>query len=617
MSGGSSGHGEASPGDHLQTSYRLWLVGHQLEHGRAPWRDPYSFRPESGQTVNPAGWPYGFVYWPLDAAFGKVVAWNLLVLLTFVFAGLAALAWLLELGLPRGPALVGGVAFAVAPYRVEQTVGHLLGPISVLLPLALFAFERGLRRSPWWHVLAGAALASIPLSGQVHLALGAIPFFALYALCRTRAPLPLGAAAAGVVAAIGAGLLVRQTTIVGSLDSGGRSLAEVASYSATGLDLVTRHERHGSESFVFLGWLTPVVAIAGFAALLRARRFALAAALGIGALVPVLLALGTHLPVYSSLWHALPPLRYPRVPERLMPIACVAIAALVAFAVAEVVRRAPRRGLVAALAAVLVVADLHVKLFGSSEADAGNRAYAALRSAGPGRLLELPVFLPDVHLGSVYLYYDMQALRRRPGGYSTTAPRIADQTARRLRYLNCGDWTKGRGDYLRSLGVTAITLHEGLYDRSPVVLEHPWFAYHALLAHGWQPQVHAGRITLFLHTGKTGGAPPFAEPARSDAVFCEGWYPPDAYGRLISQGHAPFWVYGSSARLFLRSRVRLKVRFTVDGRVVRKRVLAQKLIQLHVPLGLRGWHLVSLDTPRLAVLHGQHFGARLIAYAVS
>jgi len=38
---------------------------------------------------------------------------------------------------------------------------------------------------------------------------------------------------------------------------------------------------------------------------------------------------------------------------------------------------------------------------------------------------------------------------------------------------------------------------------------------------------------------------------------------------------------------------------------------------LHVPLGLRGWHLVSLDTPRLAVLHGQHFGARLIAYAVS
>jgi hypothetical protein len=40
LSGGAPAHGEASPGDHLQTLYHYWLVGHQLEHGRAPWRDP-------------------------------------------------------------------------------------------------------------------------------------------------------------------------------------------------------------------------------------------------------------------------------------------------------------------------------------------------------------------------------------------------------------------------------------------------------------------------------------------------------------------------------------------------------------------------------------------------
>ena len=35
------------PATTSRPSYRLWLVGHQLEHGRAPWRDPYSFQPEA------------------------------------------------------------------------------------------------------------------------------------------------------------------------------------------------------------------------------------------------------------------------------------------------------------------------------------------------------------------------------------------------------------------------------------------------------------------------------------------------------------------------------------------------------------------------------------------
>ena len=47
----------------------------------------------------------------------------------FALAGLLACAWLRELGLARAPALVGGLAFAIAPYRVAQSVGHLLGPV--------------------------------------------------------------------------------------------------------------------------------------------------------------------------------------------------------------------------------------------------------------------------------------------------------------------------------------------------------------------------------------------------------------------------------------------------------------------------------------------------------
>ena len=76
-----------------------------------------------------------------------------------------------------------------------------------------------------------------------------------------------------------------------------------------------------------------------------------------------------------------------------MPVACLAIAALVAFAVAR-----SRRGvLVPALVAALLLVDLHVHVYGASAADERNTAYAALRAAPPGRVLELPVFLPDLH----------------------------------------------------------------------------------------------------------------------------------------------------------------------------------------------------------------------------
>ena len=89
LAGGGQGYGEAAPGDHLQTSYHLWLFGDQIEHGGAPWRDPYQFQPETGPTVNPAVWPYGIVFWPLYRVFGLVLGWNVFVLLTFVAAGLA------------------------------------------------------------------------------------------------------------------------------------------------------------------------------------------------------------------------------------------------------------------------------------------------------------------------------------------------------------------------------------------------------------------------------------------------------------------------------------------------------------------------------------------------
>jgi hypothetical protein len=565
MSGGAPSHGEAAPGDHLQTLYHYWLVGHQLEHGRAPWRDPYTFQPEANPQPNYAGWPFGFLFWPLGAVFGLVVGWNLLQLVVYMLAGLLTYAWLRELGLPRGPALAGGLVFAIAPYRVQQSVGHLLGPISILLPLSLWAFERA------WYWLAALALASIPLSGQVHLALGAIPFVLAYMLVRRRDRRAVVGAAAGAALAVGAGVLVRETLIKGSTQAGGRTLAEVTRYSADLGDLFERHVDHArSEQFIFFGWLAPLLALVGLVLLLRARRYALAAVLVAGVAVPVVLALGTNTPLYSPLWHALPPFRFPRVPERLLPIACLCIAALVAFSLAHA------RVVVVAVAIALLFVDLHVPIYRPS--DAGQPTRVAYE--GPGRIVELPLFDPSVHYGSVYLWYDTVSQRERPGGYSTTAPKAGKRTFNRLERLNCGDWSDDRAGLLDRLGVRAIAVHLGLYgpeDYSGA------FAVDALREHGWSLRRGAGPVLLFERG--TGDVPRLAKPDAAFPVYCVGWYGERDGGRYMSETHAALWAHAQ----------RVKLRFAPTPFPPR--------VTVHPPTD-KGWRLVTVDVDHLRRVPG-------------
>jgi hypothetical protein len=594
MASGGDGYGEPPAGDHLQTVYRFWLVGHQFANGAAPWEDPYSFQPLAEPETVLAGWPFGLLYWPLGALFGPVVAWNLLLLGTIVAAGLLTYLWLRALDLGPWPAAIGGLAFAVAPYRLDQSAsGHLLGWAALFIPLALLGIERARvaatpRRANGWGAVTAVALASIALSGQLHLALGAVPFVLAYALVR-REPIPLLWTAAGSVAAAAVGLAVRYTLIAGSAEDQGRSLSQVEKFQAEWADLFNRFHRPGSEEFVYFGWLTPLLAIAGLALLWR-RGTGLALVLGLGALLPILLALGTNLPTYSALWHAVPPLRFPRVPERFMPIADIAIAALLAFAVAELARRAGRRGTaVAAALLVLVALDLETQPVSARAADPDNPAFAAL---APGRILNLPLFDPGIHYGSVYDYYELQAPRERPQGYNTLAPRSAYFFAFMYNRVGCGVWAPGDEEELERLGVNSILLHRGVYqqagDRSA------WFAWHGLEEHGWKPVTEGGAITLF-ERGSSSAPPPFREPIRTEPVFCQGWRD----GRT-TEFQAPFWIYGAgNHELRLTAEAPTVVQISVDGHLSDRRLVSGSMpLNLQLEGDKPQWQAVVVEASR-------------------
>jgi hypothetical protein len=483
-----AGHGQAAAGDHLQLGWAFWLVGHQLGRVASPLSDPYSFRPEAEAPPSLQGWLLGLPYWPLRSVLDDVWAYDVILLLTFVLAGGVACWWLRSLGVPVPAALVGGAVFCLMPYRVGQSTGHLLGLVAFLLPATLLALER--RR----FALAALALVALPLSGQLHLALGAIPLALGYAVAR----LPRAGwwkAGAGAAAAVVAGIAVERWAVAGSIGTG-RSFAQVERYSAELTDFVTRGVGSGIEELVFVGWLTPLVALAGLWLLASRRQRGLAALLGLAALVPCLLALGANLPGYEDAWRRLPGLDATRVPERFMPIACLAIAALAAFGLEAITRPVSNRHqllppLVAVAAVVVLAIDLRVPVFGAVAADTPSAAYAAIRD--DGRLLELPVFRPDVHYGSAYLGYARQSPRERPQGYSTLAPPAADRLARQLRGLSCG-----RGAISPSLGVRFVTVHRGLYAQSGFFgADCPERAAAMLREDGWRLLARDGPIAAY------------------------------------------------------------------------------------------------------------------------
>ena len=139
----------------------------------------------------------------------------------------------------------------------------------------------------------------------------------------------------------------------------------------------------------------------------------------------------------------------------------------------------------------MLALDLRVPVFGAVAADEPTGAYAAIR--GPGRLLELPVFRPDVHFGSAYLGYARQSPRERPQGYSTLAPPAADRLARDLRGLSCG-----RGAIPPRLGVGFVTVHRGLYAQSGFFGRScPERAEAALRASGWRRIARDGPIATY------------------------------------------------------------------------------------------------------------------------
>jgi hypothetical protein len=198
-------------GDPLLQAWQVSWIGHALLEQPLDLWQANTFWPNadtlafSDALVGYA--PAGLV--GQESPTAALVVYNLLFVAAYGVAFLGAYLLARELGVGRPGAVVAGVAFAYAPWKLAQN-GHLHVLSSGGIPLALFLLLRGYRRRRGWLVLGGWLVAAwqmslgFTLGLQFTYLLGVLGVIALVALALRVTPVP----GRLVVAATVVGLLV-------------------------------------------------------------------------------------------------------------------------------------------------------------------------------------------------------------------------------------------------------------------------------------------------------------------------------------------------------------------------------------------------------------------------
>jgi hypothetical protein len=431
--------------------------------------------------------PAGLVGAGVHAA---VVRYDLLFL--FAYALCFAGAWLLarELGAGRTGAAVAGVAFAYAPWRLEQA-GHLHVISSGGIALALALLAGGYRRGSAAAIAAGWLVAAWQFSLGFTLGL---PFAYLLAggtaavavawwrRGRPRVPRDVVVATAGgmLCFALAAVLLARPyLRVLHDHPEARRTLTDVAAFSGGPQKFVAASQfsrvwgaatgpvrdtlSFVPEQTLFPGLATLALALLGLRAGTLSRRLRIG--LGAGALAFAVLSLGVSLGAgswlypYRWLYELFPGWQGIRVPGRLHTFTTLCLALLAAGGAQALAGRVrERRGALAAGAcAVALCAAVLAEGWGFAE-----HPTVALpppgQAAAPQPALHLPMGAFD---NRRYVLWSTDGFPRLVNGRASFIPR---QYAALTRVV--ATFPDARSvRYLRRLGVRSVTVHPPLARR--------------------------------------------------------------------------------------------------------------------------------------------------------
>ena len=428
-------------------------------------------------TGAPIGWDYqnglniqwAAVFVPGVLAtklFGPVAGYNLVVLSGLALSGPAMYLLVRYLGAPPPVAAWGGLAYTIFPWHLEKAQGHAGFVHLEGFPLLLLAVLAWHRRPTVQRALlvAAASLLLWTTAGYFGL-VGSVALFVLLPIVALFHRRRFGTRRALRRLAVGGGFALAVPLVVYALSSLGsssgvgsaRSPGELLTYGARPWEYVLPSYRnrffgddvgnwlfghlHGSnfsETSLYVGWLTILLAASWLVFALLTRRRLLAREAFLAVALPVLIVVAglfslpsplphTDVPMPARLlWDIAPQFR---VPSRFVVVVMTALVCLAALGLSQLsrslARAVPSRrfarplsiGICAAAAAIISLIELPIDASpATTEVSVLPPYYRTVEAAPRGILAEYPLAQADQAVNSDYLFWQRRHGRRLVNG---------------------------------------------------------------------------------------------------------------------------------------------------------------------------------------------------------
>lgn len=481
-------------GDPLLNAWTLRWVQHALVTQPTHLYDGNMFAPNPRSLAfSELLLPQAVIAWPFwlvshDALF----AYNASMLLTYPLCGVAMYALCRGLGAIRGAAFFAGLAFAFAPFRMDNTA-HLQVLSMQWMPLTILALIRFMQRPTRWRFAAVAATTTLAALSSIYYTVmfgTALIVFLIVEAVRQRR-LFISRSAVGLLAALAIAAVVvaaidipyltmrREQNIVRTLDEAYDDAAHKTSYvTVTPGNYLWGHllPTSGIErSALFPGAALLAFGIAGLRTVRRPWMSGFAALGGVGCVLsfgPTWgdKTTGTPLP-YRFLYQHVVGYQGIRGPDRFGTIVLLALCPFAALGATWLWRaavwRAPRlwriAPVVASVCALLVIADCATRLLPTIPVDRSANTLAPYRwlasQADTGIVAEFPVETANVQTAfySTYHWHDVL------WGHSGFIPAATYQL--RGRFVGHDDFPGPDDlDALADMGVGTLVIHHSGYS---------------------------------------------------------------------------------------------------------------------------------------------------------
>lgn len=477
------------PGDHHEQFYRYSLFYENLIRGRLPYYTGYQYA-STDFTEGLIFFPFTAIVGLMSFVFGPILSYNLLLLFSYVFVGLAGYYMVKQITKSSAAGMVSGLFLAVVPFRTTFLYGEMVyGVDAVMVPLLIYAIERAKEQRQAKYFFMAGLIMFLTLTANFQLFYWAMFLLAPYFLYVLIGYMREGDGSSlnklkiltwllpGLFGCVVYGIYI-YTMMKGSALQGGQNFNEILFYTPEPHRLFIKF--NGNEKNVYLGLTALFVLPWLFFPLLRFRPasvrspyiplFLMLFIVGMLLVFGPIVDWATKLPVYQWMFEHIPGFNGTRTSGRIMALVVVFYAILLGYFVAIFTLELQRRfsNVVAAIfvAAILalIVYDFNYIRPGIDTFARENMAYRSI-SGKQTKVVTIPFQKISAHyFNATYLPLALKYDVRLFTGHSSFYPKIMDKYVMDLFSLNEGVIDRVQWKWLTENGYEYVVAHATEYQ---------------------------------------------------------------------------------------------------------------------------------------------------------